>query len=156
MARTALLCDRGWRIRDLPVIKESFQDGPGSIRIRRRKISDFLDTNKLVEVSLAELALVKENEFVFSNLVFILPAVTICSARTEHNAFCKRARSENYLWHCGLRSRMGNRGIRRMKRLMNDYQIRVLLSGVWVIEGSVQLHPITKMIERVNSWATSL
>ena len=156
MGGTASLCDRGWRARGFPVIKESVQVGPGSLTVYRRKISNFLDVDKLVEVSLAELARVRKDEFVYRNLVLILPSATVCSTRTEYVDFCKLARSEKYLWHCGLRSRIGNRGLRRLKRSISDHQVRVLLSGVWVIETSVQLYPITQMIERVTSWATSL
>jgi hypothetical protein len=132
------------------------QVGPGSLKIHRRKIGNFLDGDKLVDISLVDLARVKENEFVFKNLVFILPSVTICSTKADYQTFCKLVISEHYLWYCTLRSRIGNKGLRRMKRLMGNHQIRILLSGVWTIETSTFLDSPTEMIERVKSWATSL
>ena len=119
MGRTGSLCDRGWRSGGFPVVEESIQVGPGSLRLYRRKINSFLDIDKLVDISLAELARVREDEFVFRNLVFILPSVTLCSARTDYQDFCRLVTSESYFWYCNLRSRIGNKGLRRMRRLMN-------------------------------------
>ena len=155
MAGTGSLCDRGGRSGGFPVVKESVQIGPGSLKIQRRKIDCFLDIDRLVDVSLAELARIKENEFDFGNLVFIIPSVTVCSAKADYRAFCKLITSERYFWYRTLRSRMGNQGLRRMRRLMNNQQRRILLSGVWVIKNSTFLNSPTEVFERIKSWATS-
>jgi hypothetical protein len=126
------------------------------LKVYRRKINSFLSIDKLVEISLSELAQVKTDEFAYRNLAFILPSVTICSARTDYQSFCEMATFECYLWYRILRLRIGNKGLRRMKRLMSNHQVRILLSGVWVIETTTFLNSDTEMIERIKSWVTNL
>jgi hypothetical protein len=126
------------------------------LKVYRRKINSFLDADKLVDISLAELARVKEDEFVYRNLVFILPSVTVCSVGADYKDFCKLVTSEHYVWYRILRSRIGNKGLRRTKRLMSNHQTHILFSGVWVVGTLPFLSSTTEMIERVEEWAISL
>lgn len=115
-----------------------------------RKINSFLDIDKLVGISLAELARVREDELIYYGLMFILPSVTLLSAHGDKKFFCARVSQEYFLWHKNLRARMGNRGLRLMKKQMNGHQIRVLFSGIWVIDGKIYLQPEIEMIKRIN------
>lgn len=153
MARTGLLCDRDWRYGGFPVIKESVQTSARSVRVHSRKISSFLDVDRLVDISLAELARIKEDEFAYRNLVFILPSVTVCSTKTDYRTFCRLVTHEHYLWHYTLRSRIGNKGLRWMRRLMSNSNVRILFSGVWIIETLIFLNSIVEIKERIKSWA---
>ena len=151
MARTALLCDRDRGPGSFSVIKKSVQIGTGYIRVSRRKISNFLDVEKLVEISLSELARVKENEFLYYGLVFILPSVTILLVYGDKKDFCTRVNQEYFLWHKDLKERIGNRGLRLIKKQLSNYQIKVLLSGLWIVNGKTYLQSKIEMMKRMNS-----
>jgi hypothetical protein len=62
---------------------------------------------------------------------------------------------ESFLWHRQLRVRIGNRGLRALKKQLERYQIQVLFAGIWVVDGQVYLQPfvgLVEMMERDGSW----
>ena len=143
------LCDRGGGDRDCSFIKKGVQTGTGCVDIRRRKITDFLELGDLAQISLSELALIKADEF--CGLAFILPSVTVSSVRGDRKEFCEKASEEYFLWHRTLRARIGNRGLRVMKKRLTNYQVKVLFSGIWVVNGKTYLLPGTGVIKRICS-----
>lgn len=111
-----------------------------------------MDIDKLVDISLAELARIKENEFISRDLVFILPSVTVCSAKADYKDLYNLVTSEHHHWYCLLRSRIGNKGLRWTRRLMSNSHVRIFFSGVWVIENLTSLSSDMEVMERIKSW----
>jgi hypothetical protein len=117
----------------------------------KRKITDFLGLEKLVEVSLSELSRIKRGEFACVGLVFIIPSVTISSDHHNREVFYSGVKEEYFLWNRQLRAHIGNRGLRTIKKGFNSYKIKVLFSGIWVIDGEIYLRPIGEMLEKIKT-----
>jgi hypothetical protein len=156
MATASPLFDWNRGFGNLQVVEKSLKVGPGSLKIYHREVRDFLDAGKLADISFAELARVKVDEFTYKNLTFILPSVTISSTKLNYEDFLTLVRLERYLWYHAFRSRIGNKGMRQMKSSIGKQEVRILFSGIWVIESSIFLNPLVEMTERVRTWATSL
>ena len=144
-------CEWDRRFRCLSYRSKSVQIGPGSLKVDRRRIPDFLNAGGLTGISLAELSRVKRDEFAYHACIFILPSVTISSTYEDREIFYKKVKEASFLWYKQLKKGIRNRGLRVVRGDLSKIDLVVLFSGIWVINGTTSLRSLDEMKERLFS-----